>query len=408
MNRLYMAEQIAKHWRTLQKEYKDELDDSERLRREFVARYTVSKIRNLTLEEYVIGMGSGNCSFCYRLERKMDRLGSILSSTPSKFGVYYGKRGKNDTEKKYRVAGRWGDSLEKAFDSVKETITNLLKDAERSDFIAVEKNRLSPMFKGKLLFVYHPDRFAPIYSKEHLLHFAASLDLSGAFRSEVEIQRALMEYRATWPELSSQPALLYMRLLYLMFGYPPDKKTDPSGEVELPLLDSAVAGVKFIDQMPAFDPSELNKSKRSGKIDYEFQQRQFKRIGDRGEALVVELEKRRLINQNRCDLADRIIHVSQENDRAGYDILSFDEDGTERQIEVKATTGANLSQGFYISANELEQAKALPNYYLYIVFTTISKHPRVLCLKKPDLHGNTFCLSPVVFHVTTPIKKGDS
>jgi hypothetical protein len=70
------------------------------------------------------------------------------------------------------------------------------------------------MFKGKLLFVYNPEEFAPIYSREHLEHFIAELDLSGPFNCGADMQPTLMKYRATWPQQQVQPAALYMRLLY--------------------------------------------------------------------------------------------------------------------------------------------------------------------------------------------------
>jgi len=401
-----MAEQIGKHAQTLARQGAEEWEDSEKLRREFVAKYPVARIRQLALDDYVIGKGAGNRSFCYRLEREMDRLGRILGSPSPKFGVYFGKKGK-DPERKYRFVGHWGATLEDAFAAVKQAIVSLLEDAGRGDLAAVAANRLSPMFKGKLLFVYHPEQFAPIYAREHLEHFAAALDLHGAFRSEVEMQRALMDYRATWPELSAQPALLYMRLLYLLFDYPPEKEDGGGEGARVPLLDVAAKGAEFIEQMPAISSEERGRAERRGKIDYEAQQRQFKRIGDRGEALVVEIEKRRLLSAGRRDLAERIVHTAQEDDSAGYDILSFDEDGTERPIEVKATSGANLGRGFYISANEVEQSSSLSNYHLYLVFSALSKKPRILSLRQPDLQGGAFTLRPVVFHAILPAHRNE-
>jgi hypothetical protein len=90
------------------------------------------------------------------------------------------------------------------------------------------------------------------------------------------------------------------------------------------------------------------------------------------------------------------------NDGAGFDILSYEENGMKRRIEVKATSGECLDGGFYISSNELEKAAALENYYLYLVFSAMSKKPRVLPLKHPALNGNSFVLRPVTYHVTLP------
>jgi len=52
-------------------------------------------------------------------------------------------------------------------------------------------------------------------------------------------------------------------------------------------------------------------------------------------------------------LADKVRHVSVEDgDGMGYDILSFFQNGNEKYIEVKSTTG-NATTPFYMSQNEL-------------------------------------------------------
>jgi hypothetical protein len=216
------------------------------------------------------------------------------------------------------------------------------------------------------------------------------------------MQWALMEYRATWPELLAQPPALYMRLLYDIFGYPTEDNSPDIASVNVPMLDDAVMGARFLTEMPTL-PVEARPSPESHrKTNHDKQGSRLKRIGDRGEAIVLALEKKRLIQTDKPDLAARVKHVSQEDDSAGYDILSFDEDGSHRPIEVKATTGKNLDRGFYLTHNELEKAGALTNYHLYIVFSAMSKQPRILPLKHPALNGADFVLRPVAYHVTLP------
>lgn len=401
MNRLEMAEQIAKRVPMLSKRDKQKWQSAEMLRAGFVRDYPITRIGVLTLDEYVIGKGSSNRSFCYRLEREMDSLGRILGATAFKFGVYFG-RIKSDPLEQYRFASRWGNNKEDAFSSVERAIVDLLKAARLGDSHAIEANPLSPMFKGKLLFVYYPAQFAPVYSEKHLNHFISELDLGGSLRCGADMQRALMEYRATWPQLTAQPALLYMRLLYDVFGYPPDSGSQTAVAVSVPLLDKAVAGAEFIQDMPPVNPERERDSEDDGNPDYGARHKRLKRIGDRGEAIVVALEKKRLIQAGRPELADRIERVSEADDMAGYDVLSFDDDGTKRPIEVKATSAENLDRGFYLSSNELQKASALTNYHIYLVFSTMGKKPRILPLKQPDLNGPNLKLSPVVYHVSLP------
>lgn len=92
-------------------------------------------------------------------------------------------------------------------------------------------------------------------------------------------------------------------------------------------------------------------------------------IGLIGELLVLEYEKDRLRKIGRVDLADSVSHVSyMEGDGAGYDILSFTEDGTPLHIEVKTTRGGPDSD-FFLSPNELQFSLLHPSTFrLYRVF----------------------------------------
>lgn len=94
-----------------------------------------------------------------------------------------------------------------------------------------------------------------------------------------------------------------------------------------------------------------------------------KKIGDAGEELVIEYEMRRLIQLGRTDLANEICHSARvEGDHLGYDIKSFNEDGTERYIEVKSTT-LDQNTPFFVSRNEVRQSIELsPSYWIYRVY----------------------------------------
>lgn len=401
MNRLEMKTQVSERVPLLAKRDEAEWKEAEKLRKQFVTDYSLSKINRLTLDQYVIGKGSANLSFCYRLERDLDILGRILGARADKFGVYYGKT-KSDTTVRYRFAQHWGSNKDEAFTSVKQSIVSLLQAASRDDIAAIRENKISPMFKGKLLFIYYPEKFAPIYAWEHLEHFLAQLNIGGTFESEADMQRALMDYRNTWPALKKQHACLYMRFLYDLFGYPPSAAAPGAAApaAKAPLLHDAINGATYIDKMPPVTSAEPGPGTGSGLRDYEGQQKRLKQIGDRGEAVVLEMERRRLTAANRKDLAAKVQHIANRNDSAGFDILSYDEDGSERPIEVKAVSGKALDRGFYITANEVEKASSLSNYYIYFVFSAMSRKPRVLPLNNPFAEDSNFELRPTVYHAT--------
>ncbi|MBR9865884.1 MAG: DUF3883 domain-containing protein [Oceanospirillales bacterium] len=92
-------------------------------------------------------------------------------------------------------------------------------------------------------------------------------------------------------------------------------------------------------------------------------------LGDAGEQFVINFEKARLIRAGKESLAERIEQVSvTQGPSAGFDVLSFEADGSDRYIEAKTTKGTKYNP-FYITPNELrfsqENAK---RYHLYRVF----------------------------------------
>lgn len=92
-------------------------------------------------------------------------------------------------------------------------------------------------------------------------------------------------------------------------------------------------------------------------------------LGLAGEEFVVNFERARLIRSGRERLAERIEHTSRvRGDAEGFDILSFEETGEERFIEVK-TTKYGQETPFFVSRHELSVSEArLDRYHLYRLF----------------------------------------
>lgn len=104
-------------------------------------------------------------------------------------------------------------------------------------------------------------------------------------------------------------------------------------------------------------------------------------IGNAGEEFVIAYEKYRLSCAGKDHLADKIERVSEtKGDSAGFDILSFEENGEDRYIETK-TTQYGKSIPFFISPNELAFSdRHSKNYHLYRVFNFREK-PEMYVLK---------------------------
>jgi hypothetical protein len=92
-------------------------------------------------------------------------------------------------------------------------------------------------------------------------------------------------------------------------------------------------------------------------------------LGLAGEDFALRFERWRLAQLGAAQLAERVIHVSQtEGDGLGYDIRSFEPDGSTRFIEVKTTSFGERTP-FFVSANELRFAREnAPQFHLYRLF----------------------------------------
>jgi len=95
------------------------------------------------------------------------------------------------------------------------------------------------------------------------------------------------------------------------------------------------------------------------------------KVGKLGEQLVVQFEKRKLEEAGRSDLAERVNwHREDEANRTpGWDITSFEPNGDELFIEVKASEGQKISD-VELTINEWIQAEKLQNtgrYRVYLV-----------------------------------------
>lgn len=104
-------------------------------------------------------------------------------------------------------------------------------------------------------------------------------------------------------------------------------------------------------------------------INFEGEVKKNTELGNKGEDVVVEFEKLYLISRGREDLADKVITTRKIAGNAErFDILSYDENGNEKYIEVKTTTGG-INNAFHISEREVKFSHMYPEkYYLYRLF----------------------------------------
>ncbi len=134
-----------------------------------------------------------------------------------------------------------------------------------------------------------------------------------------------------------------------------------------------------LDQAQEYEPFYRQKS--LSRPNYLLIEQQNRYLGELGEELVLNYERWRLIDAGQETLSESVEWISKEKgDGAGFDILSKNNNGTDRYIEVKSTKlGERVP--IYFTRNELHFSQEHPSdYFLYRVFN-LRKSPRFFMKK---------------------------
>jgi hypothetical protein len=158
----------------------------------------------------------------------------------------------------------------------------------------------------------------------------------------------------------------------------------PGKPAKLALSDVIVL---FPEQTPQMEQPVVSSSpeleRLARKFDPALRDLRNRKTGLLGEELVYYSEIAKLNQTGRPDLADQVKWVSRdEGDGAGYDIRSFETDGTERFYEVKTTVGHRRTP-FYLSRNERDFAEQAPDNFRIFRLYEIGRSPRSFLITPP-------------------------
>jgi len=156
-------------------ENKDDTQALYKLWDEFLEAWPISKIENMTLEEYS-SVGNKE-SFCYWLEAKLEGLGSIWGGSSFKFGIYNRSDRSEKAESNrytyssdYAWESKHGGTEQEAFETMRTNILLVISCVQSNSIEDIESITLWPVFKWKIAFLYQ-DRDKPL--------------LPGVFKSEL-------------------------------------------------------------------------------------------------------------------------------------------------------------------------------------------------------------------------------
>ena len=391
--------------------YEKEFKELEAIRRSFVRQFSVRKLEDMTISQFVEGEGSTD-SFCYILERKLDGLGRIRGRWANKFGVWYS----SETEK-YEFKPKYGKNYKEAFYNLKLNIIQLIKDAERGDTKALISNPIDSWIKGKILSTYFPNRYLNIFSGEHLNHFLRFFDLDTRelMRSDAILKReALLKFKDSDPDMKEWSINMFAVFLYRHYPKRPLKENEvavksKNKDYVFPTIDSVEWVTRGIDSRKSHDTHSHTKPTKGKSPDYEKDAKNHKELGDRGEYIVYCAEIGRIENEFKIDRESAEKYIDWKSrkgdDACGYDIQSVNADKSPRYIEVKATQMSVGDTVFYYTENELQQAKTLgDNYYIYIVYDILTPNPKIWNMGNP-FKNSLLELQPIKYRVQVKTTK---
>ena len=190
--------------------------DMEKLQRKFVSKFPLRRIRHLSLVDYATCNGNGRPdSFCSWVEKKT-KLGSIRSRNLYKFGVFFDKN-----KRGYKFKKEF-ESENDAIIKLRERIARLIEAGRTKNLDVIRKIDISPMFKGKILFLYYPGQYLNVFSEDYVDHFLGEIGLAVLNeKSDVlDKRQQLLNFKAGDEVMSKWPIYQFMRFLGFACGSP--------------------------------------------------------------------------------------------------------------------------------------------------------------------------------------------
>jgi 5-methylcytosine-specific restriction enzyme B len=199
-------------------EIQEELQEAKRLHTEFLEKFPLEEIPNMTLEQYALGRTKKG-SFGWWLEYNTIPLGSIKGGSAAKHIIYFRKK-----DNQWQFPSKF-PNVEVAWEQLKQDMQQLLQSFDGDIYEGIEEDNLlysANMLKGKILYMYHPDKLLTIYNGNHLKKFLNELGVDESSlkgKDSVELNILLREVISTNDAIKEfDPILVAMFLYYEFMG----------------------------------------------------------------------------------------------------------------------------------------------------------------------------------------------
>ena len=378
-------------------EYMNKISKEIKIRNDFTKKFSMSFIKNMELEDYVIGRvdidNSGKNSFCYLIETQMKQLGEMRGSTSHKFGIYYSDEGKYVYTKKY------GNNEKEVLEAINKEILDLLINGKNENEEEIEKSKKAPVFRGKILSTYYPEKYLDIFKEEDVDKFLNILEINydiNEYNTIEKKKKLLKKFKESKEKLKDKSDYYFCSFLYDTYKNELDTEHTINGEIDYNL--------QFVDFNYIGNHISKKQTFRSKETDYDKINRNKKDVGNRGENAVLEYEKRKLKSLGYDDLIEFVEKTN--NDALGYDIDSFDENKKPLHIEVKTSNAnSNNVMEFYITDNEFQRMLEDNSFCIYYVYGISNKPKCHIVNKKILLKNKDIYFKPIVYKISIDVDK---
>ncbi|MBA6263920.1 DUF3883 domain-containing protein [Colwellia sp. Bg11-12] len=334
----------------------------------FLEKFPSSGISKLRIKDYVYGLGKDSETFCRHVQDKTEKWARIRAGQPTKYGVYYGKE-------TYQFAEKYGSNWKDVFNKVKFHLQQLLTDGENLHFDKVDKNPLAQTFKAKVLSLYYPEKYLNVCGKNYIKDITRGLGWDCSISISKQ-QHLLFKEKLKHPETKYWTNPKFMSFL--------DRRY-----IKENLNSTACKDVS----KPRQKPNKI--------VDFDVLQEMRNKIGKISEQYALKFEKQRLTGLGLKYLVDKIEDRSNKPS-FGYDLLSFEADGSERQIEVKTVSKKECKEKgvyrYFISSNEFSVSKEPDkNYHYYFVIMGSEFKPKKLVMMSASVANKKVEMEPIIF-----------
>ncbi|MCH7411105.1 AAA family ATPase [Belliella sp. DSM 111904] len=187
---LHIINEFFKNFNPEDSKVKATREEFESKLKDFYEKFPKVDLHKMTLEDYCIGTGA-NDSFCWWIERGLQRLGYYFPGSSRSYLIYYSKtHDQYSSHFKHSPHLSEANSIEEAMSRLAEMIAHLVK---REDTSKVDQN-LGVSYIIKILNSYYPEKYFPINGKVALNNLCKLLKIDRKGLSPLQMNLKVQEF----------------------------------------------------------------------------------------------------------------------------------------------------------------------------------------------------------------------